>query len=159
MTPAGHPLELVVFVGLPGSGKTTFYRARFAEAHAHVSKDLFPNNRNKARRQQQLLQDALQAGRNVVPDNTNPTVGDRAGAIAFAQAYGALVTGYVFALDVPASIERNAGREGKARVPDVAIYAIAKRWQPPTLEEGFDRLFTVYLTPEGAFEILPLEPQ
>ncbi|MFC4424853.1 AAA family ATPase [Deinococcus navajonensis] len=148
-----------MFVGLPGSGKTTFYRARFAETHAHISKDLFPNNRNKARRQQQLLQDALQAGRNVVLDNTNPTAGDRAGAIALAQAFGALVTAYVFARDVPASIERNAGREGKARVPDVAIYAIANRWQPPTLEEGFDRLFTVHLTPTGAFEILPLEPQ
>lgn len=146
-----------MLVGLPGSGKSTFYQQRFAGTHAHVSKDLFPNNRNKARRQQHLLEEAFQAGRSVVLDNTNPTAGDRAGAIALAQTYGAVVTGYVFPRDVPASIERNAHRQGKARVPDVAIFATAKHWQTPTLKEGFGTLFTVHLIPEGSFQILPLE--
>ncbi|PTA66374.1 kinase [Deinococcus arcticus] len=148
-------MELVVLVGLSGSGKTTFFRARFAQTHAHVSKDLFPHNRNKARRQQHLLQEALEAGQSVVLDNTNPAVEDRSDAIVLARTCGARVTGYVFPRDVPASIERNARRVGKARVPDVAIYSTAKRWQTPTLEEGFDRLFTVILTPEGSLEILP----
>jgi hypothetical protein len=34
------------------------------------------------------------------------------------------------------SLGRNRGREGKARVPDVAILATAKRLVPPTLAEG-----------------------
>ncbi|AWN24394.1 kinase [Deinococcus irradiatisoli] len=144
-------------MGLPGSGKTTFYRERFAETHAHVSKDLFPNNRNKACRQQSLLEEAFQAGLSVVLDNTNPTVSDRAGAITLARTYSAFITGYVFPRDVAASIERNTRRQGKARVPDVAIYTSAKRWQTPSRSEGFDALFTVHLIPEGFFELLPLE--
>ncbi|MFC4638844.1 AAA family ATPase [Deinococcus hohokamensis] len=156
--PDRHALELVVLVGLPGSGKTTFFRERFAGTHAHVSKDRFPNNRNKARRQQQLLEEALSHGTSVVLDNTNPTVADRADAIRLARIYGAGVTGYVFVRDLPAAIERNASRQGRARVPDVAIYAAAKRWQTPTPDEGFDSLFSVRLTPEGTFDIGPPEP-
>ncbi len=35
-------LELVLFVGLQGSGKSTFYRAYFAASHDLVSKFRFP---------------------------------------------------------------------------------------------------------------------
>ena len=70
-------MELVVFVGLQASGKSTFFRERFAETHEHVSKDLFPKNRNKNRRQEHLLRAALSAGRSMVVDNTNPTPEDR----------------------------------------------------------------------------------
>jgi predicted kinase len=30
--------ELVVLIGLPAAGKTSFYRARLAATHVHVSK-------------------------------------------------------------------------------------------------------------------------
>jgi len=33
-------LELVIFIGLQATGKSTFYRARFAATHVLVSKDL-----------------------------------------------------------------------------------------------------------------------
>jgi hypothetical protein len=32
-------VELVIFIGLQASGKTSFYRACFAATHAHVSRD------------------------------------------------------------------------------------------------------------------------
>jgi predicted kinase len=32
-------MELVVFIGLPASGKSSFYRQRFSSTHALVSKD------------------------------------------------------------------------------------------------------------------------
>jgi hypothetical protein len=35
---------------------------------------------------------------------------------------------------------RNEMREGKARVPDVAIYATAKKLVAPSVTEGFDEL-------------------
>jgi predicted kinase len=65
--------ELVIFVGLQGAGKTTFHRTQFAASHDLVSKDRFRNNRRPARRQRQLIKEALQAGRSVVVDNTNPS--------------------------------------------------------------------------------------
>jgi hypothetical protein len=51
------------------------------------------------------------------------------------------------------SLGRNRGREGKARVPDVAILATAKRLVPPTLAEGFDEIRHVRLMEAGNFEI------
>jgi len=43
-------------------------------------------------------------------------------------------------------------REGKARVPDVAIYATAKKLVAPSIEEGFDELLCVRLN-DSTFEV------
>ncbi|MFD1731633.1 AAA family ATPase [Deinococcus malanensis] len=108
-------MELVVLMGLPGSGKTTFYRSCFATTHVQVGKDLFPNNRNKARRQQHLLEAALAGGLGVVLDNTNPTMDDRAAPITLAHTYGAAVIGYVFPVTLPAPWNATVGvRAGPA---------------------------------------------
>ena len=54
--------ELIILVGLQASGKSTLFRERFAATHEHVSKDLFRNNRNRNRRQKELVEAALWAG-------------------------------------------------------------------------------------------------
>jgi len=149
-------MELVILIGLPGAGKTTFYQERFAATHEHVSMDLLRNNRQPARRQLQVIEDALAAGRSVVVDNTNPTVEGRAELIAPARQFGATVIGYAFAPDVAASLARNRARDGRARVPDVAIYATRKRLEPPTYAEGYDRLYAVRIAGDGAFVALPV---
>ena len=148
------PPELVLFIGLQGSGKSSFYRARFAGTHAWVSKDRFPNNRRPARRQRQLVAEALGAGRAVVVDNTNPTREERAELIALARSFGAGVVGYYFESRLADCLERNRQREGKARVPDVALYATRKRLCCPSPAEGFDRLSFVRLLGEDRFEVL-----
>ena len=143
-------MELVILVGLPGSGKTSFFQWRLAATHAHVSKDLM----HRGARQLALIDDALRAGRPVVVDNTSPRVADRAPLIAAARRHGARVVGYV--LDTPRAecLKRNRLREGRARVPDVAVHVAASRMQPPTREEGFDELYTVRAA-DGAFEVAP----
>ncbi len=87
-------MQLVIFIGLQASGKSTFFRQRFAVTHEHVSKDLMRNNKNRTRRQTQLIESALQAGHSVVVDNTNPTVEDRASLIQLGSLYGAEIIGY-----------------------------------------------------------------
>jgi predicted kinase len=139
---------------LQASGKSSFYRARFAGTHDLVSKDRFPNNRNPARRQRQLIEEFLGAGRSVVVDNTNSTMGDRAELIALARSFGATAVGYYFESRLDDCLERNRQREGKARIPDVALYATHKRLCLPSRAEGFDRLYYVRLRGEGRFEIL-----
>jgi predicted kinase len=146
--------ELVVLIGLQGSGKSSFYRARFAGSHELVSKDRFPNNRNPARRQRQLIQEAFAAGRSVVVDNANATVQERAELIVQARSFGATVVGYYFESRLADCLERNRQRGGKARVPDIALYATRKRLCRPSLNEGFDQLFFVRLLGEGRFEVL-----
>jgi predicted kinase len=153
---AGGPrsVDLVVLVGLQASGKSTFFRERFAATHEHVSKDLFPNNRDRNRRQARLIEAALSAASPVVVDNTNPTPEDRRALVELGREHGARIVCYYFEPGVRQSIERNRRREGKARVPDVAIYATAKRLVAPSYSEGFDELFRVRAS-GNAFEVEP----
>ncbi len=148
-------MELTIFVGLQASGKSAFFHARFAATRTHVSKDLFRNNKNPNRRQAQLIQEALQEGKSVVVDNTNPTAEGRSPLIELGRQYGAKIVGYYFESEVRRCLERNRQRTGKARVPDVAIYATAKKLVRPSYSEGFDELFYVRITGDSAFEVLP----
>jgi predicted kinase len=147
-------LELVIFIGLQASGKSTYFRERFAATHELVSKDLFPNNRNRNRRQAQLIEVALGVGSSVVVDNTNPTVEDRQSLLRLGREHGAKIVGYYFESTARECVERNRLRAGKAKVPDVAIYATAKKLVPPSYSEGFDELFRVRLT-GSSFEVRP----
>jgi len=147
-------MELVIFVGLQAAGKSTFYQTRFAVTHALVSKDRFRNNKNPNRRQIQLIKAALEAGRSVVVDNTNPTTAERQSLIHWGHTYGAEIIGYYFASPVNLCLERNRRRLGKARVPDVAIYATLRKLSPPAYAEGFHKLFYVRAS-NAAFEVRP----
>jgi predicted kinase len=147
-------MECVILIGLPASGKSTFYRERFAATHDVVSKDAMRNNRQPQRRQEQLIAEALSAGRSLVVDNTNARVTDRASIIAIARRCGADVAGYFFLTEPAAAVRRNRSRQGRERVPDVAIFVTKKRLEPPTYAEGFDHLFTVIVKEETrAFDV------
>ena len=150
-------MECVILVGLPASGKTTFFRQRLAATHDHVSKDVMRHNRRPQRRQEQLIAEALAAGRSVAVDNTNPSAAVRAPLIALARSHGAQVVGYFFPADAKDALRRNRLREGRARVPDVAIFTTRKKLEPPRYEEGFDHLYVVTMNESaGAFEVHPL---
>lgn len=134
--------ELAILVGLQGAGKSTFCRRRLP-GHAHVSNDDFPSARDKRRRCRELIERAFRQGRSVVVDNTNATAEVRVPLIALGRAWNARVIGYYFDVPVADCLERNRRRAGKTRVPDVAIFATAKRLRPPVREEGFDELRVV----------------
>lgn len=146
-------MELVLFIGLQGAGKSSFFRERFAETHAHVSKDLWPKARHRERRQRRLIAEALDAGRSVVVDNTNPSAEVRAPLMEIGKRHGARVVGYYFESNVEECLERNARREGSARVPEVGFFATLKLLQRPSYSEGFDALYYVRLVPEDGFEV------
>ncbi|NES24750.1 MAG: ATP-binding protein [Symploca sp. SIO3E6] len=148
-------MELVIFIGLQASGKSTFYRQYFTATHELVSKDLFRNNKNRSRRQAQLIEEALQTGRSVVVDNTNPTVEDRATLIELGNKHSAQIIGYYFQSQVRRCLERNQQRLGKARVPDVAIYVTIKKLVQPSYSEGFQQLFYVQMARESGFVVRP----
>ena len=69
------------------------------------------------------------------------------------RAHGARISGYYFEPSVSGSLARNREREGRARVPDVAIYATSKKLTPPSYAEGFDALYDVPIAGHGAFEV------
>ena len=149
-------LECIILVGLPGAGKTTFYRRYFAATHVHISKDLWPNATGRDARQRRLIDESLASGRSVIIDNTNATVADRAAILSIARTHRADVRCYFIDVTTRAAVARNAGRADKEKVPNVAIFTVAKRLQRPTAEEGFDQLFCVQITESRDFHVVEL---
>jgi len=135
-------VELAILIGVPGCGKSSYQRAKLS-GHVLVSKDLMPNARDRDSRQLRLIEQALQKGRDVVVDNTNPSRAVRAPLIALGRKHGARVVAYYFPVDIAVAIARNEQREGRARVPKVAIFTARKRMEPPATDEGFDDIITV----------------
>jgi predicted kinase len=149
-------LEVIVFVGLQGAGKSTFYGQRFAATHVLVSKDRLRNNRRPERRQQRLIFDALAAGRSVVVDNTNPSVSERAAIVETGRSCGARLVAYFFMSSMEECLLRNGARSGTARVPDVGLFATVKKLVAPSRDEGFHELWSVRTLPDFQFETHPL---
>jgi hypothetical protein len=78
------------------------------------------------------------------------------GVVEFARETGARVIGYCFTAPTREAVGRNRGREGAARVPDVAIFTTAKRMVAPSRDEGFDELYAVAIGEEGSFVVQPI---
>ncbi|GAA3936764.1 hypothetical protein GCM10023085_17720 [Actinomadura viridis] len=147
-------MELAILIGLQASGKTTFYRRHLAGTHAHVSKDLFGrSSRRKQARQLALIAQALEDGRDVAVDNTNPSPEEWAPLIELGRRYGARVTGYWFPPEIPGAVLRNAARPAHIRVPDAGIYATLGRLRRPRAADGFDALRVVRLDGAGGFTV------
>jgi len=142
--------EAVIFVGVQGAGKSTFFLERFFYTHARISLDVL-RTRNRERL---IFEACLAAGQSFVVDNTNPLAADRARYIAPARAAGFRTVAYFFEVSVRDAIRRNNLRQGKQKVPAVAIAGTSKKMQIPRLDEGFDALYTVTVAPDNKFTVI-----
>lgn len=130
---------MVIMMGIPGSGKSTFYRRFLEQDFVRVNLDTL-----KTRHQEALLiRDCIANGRSYAIDNTNPQKADRARYIPTAKAAGYHIIGYFMESKIADCMERNRRRSGKARIPDTAIACISNKLEMPNLSEGFDELFFV----------------
>jgi predicted kinase len=153
-------LELAVLIGLQASGKSTFYRARLAATHDHVSKDLYGRSaRRKQRRQMRQITEHLEAGRDVAVDNTNPSPEEWTPLIELGRRHGARITGYWFPPDIPGTLLRNTARPSVNRVPEAGIYATLKRLRRPRLADGFDELYAVRIDGAGGFTVTAIDDE
>lgn len=142
-----HTVELILFIGLQGSGKSTFFARSFADTHVRINLDMLGT-----RHRERLLFDACVEGKTpMVIDNTNPTPEERARYIAPARAAGFSVVGYYFQSRVDDCQARNAGRSRE--VPLVGLLGTYKRLVLPTRAEGFDALRYVRIDEAGAFAV------
>jgi predicted kinase len=128
--------EAVIFVGLQGSGKTTYFHEHFAVSHEHVSRDV----QGTPERESALMRECLRSGRSFVVDNTNATRAVRALYIRDAKAAGFKVICCYFDVPVRTAIGRNNHRKDKKAIPVPAILRTAKQLERPELDEGFDAI-------------------
>lgn len=142
-------MEAVLFIGIQGAGKSTFYRERFFDSHVRINLDMLKTRY----RERVLLSACLLAKQPFVVDNTNVLARERARYIEPARENAFRVHAYFFEPDVRASIARNARRAGKKAIPVKGLLGAYKRLEPPRREEGFDGIYRVRLTPEGGWEV------
>lgn len=144
-------MELVLFVGLQATGKSSFYRRRFYRTHVRINLDML-----RTRHRERILVEAcIRALQPFVVDNTNVTKAERANYIETAKAAGFRVTGYFFRSRVAEALVRNALRPEDERVPDKAIHGTSGRMELPSVSEGFDALYFVQLTEGEEFIVEP----
>jgi predicted kinase len=142
-------VNLIIFIGLQATGKSSFYRKQFYRTHIRLNRDML-----RTRHREALLFAACIEGKaSVVIDNTNLTRAERAVFIGQARAAHFSVHGYFFQSRTADALARNAARSESERVPDLAIRGAARRLELPTAEEGFDERFFVRMDTNQQFTV------
>ena len=142
-------MTAIILIGIPASGKSTFYRQRFFFTHVRISLDML-----KTRHRERLFVLACLAARQpFVVDNTNASAKERARYIGSAHEAGFRVIGYYFDTTVQEALERNRQRKGRGRIPDKGVAGVAGRLEMPGFGEGFDELWYVRMDGEGGFVV------
>lgn len=138
--------EVVVFVGCPASGKTTFYNQFMSHSRYHHV------NRDKLGTWQKCVhhcQMALERGYSVVVDNTNPDVESRARYIEVARSHKLPVRCMLFTTSLDHAQHNNRFRERVTKDPDYkkiplsAFTSFQSKFVHPLLTEGFSEIIKI----------------
>lgn len=142
-------MEMVLFIGIPASGKSSFYQERFFHTHVRVNRDMLKTRR----REDLLIRACLEGKTKFVVENTNLTRAVRAAYVSLAKQASFAVVGYFFESAAIDAVNRNKLRLESERVPAVAIWVANKRLEMPAMEEGFERLYRVRMLQPAGFVV------
>ena len=142
-------MDAVIFVGLQGAGKSTFYHERFFATHLRINLDMLKTRH----RENRFLQACIETRQPFVVDNTNPTRAERQVYIEVAKQAGFRVIGYYFQSRVEDCTRRNEQRPAEERIPVRGILGTSARMELPSRKEGFDELFYVRIDEANRFVV------
>ena len=148
--------ELVILVGIPASGKSTYvkdnfdgyYRVNLDSIHKMLEPKEGHNRRNNkiARTiESMVIEHKLECGESVVIDATNLYADSRQKYLDMADQHGAAKKAVCFEPNVARSVAWNKKRaeDGGRDVPQHVIEKMASKYQMPTLSQGYDEIVKV----------------
>lgn len=155
-------MELIIFVGIPASGKSTkstLYRKLGYEVLSSddIRNELMPGVKldvlspdQRARLHNKTFEtvrrrasEALKRGQSVVVDATNLSRKRRISFLKCFRRFPCVKKCLLFLTPVDVCMERNRKRTGNARVPDDAMYRMLCNFECPNYWEGWDEILPV----------------
>ncbi|CAN5719725.1 hypothetical protein BH11PAT2_BH11PAT2_08390 [soil metagenome] len=148
---------VIMAIGIPGSGKTTLLKPLATKYNlTYINRDdiyeeLFGVTSNEQSRIAEVrdeasrrTQSAIENGEIVVRDSTFVEVEDRKAAISSARAAGAKrIVGLYLEVDSDVAKARNRERERVVKEDVIDWMQVLLRTNPPSLDDGFDALYSL----------------
>ncbi|KAL2150361.1 hypothetical protein VTH82DRAFT_6924 [Thermothelomyces myriococcoides] len=140
--------DIVLFVGPPGAGKSTFYWKYLKPlGYERVNQDTL-KSKDKCFK---AATEFLQQGGSIVVDNTNPDVDTRSQWIALARKHGVPIRCFWFRTPLQLcehnaavrSMNKRLNPEARQAIPRIAFNGFTSRFKEPKVEEGFQDIIPV----------------
>ncbi|XP_035477636.1 bifunctional polynucleotide phosphatase/kinase [Scophthalmus maximus] len=142
--------EVIVAVGFPASGKSTFFHTHIIpKGYVYVNRDTLGSWQSCVT----ACQRALQEGRSVAVDNTNPEPESRKRYVDVAKAAGVPCRCFLFTASLEQAKHNNRFREmapsesKHAKVNDMIFHSYKKHFVAPALSEGFSEILQIHFVP------------
>lgn len=142
----GTGQQMIINVGYPGSGKTSFTKKHLSGL-VHINQDTLKTPAKCLKE----CESALKLKKSVVIDNTNPTKAGREKWIQLAEKYKVNVICYNFTTDLNTAKHNNHYRHystkaGVKIIPDIAYFTYRKKFEEPDKSQ-FEKIFNIDFSP------------
>ena len=146
------PQEVILFVGPPASGKTTFYQKHLQpQGYVHINRDTMGSWQKCVSE----CEKAMELGKSIVIDNTNPDVDSRKRYLTVAEKHKIPMRCFVFTATIAHCKHNNRFRElkniGNSKykpINDIAFNTYLARYIQPDVIEGFTEIVQVNFLPD-----------